>query len=125
MAKPWKAVAGGMLRTEVRVERPTGDISDTGGTVPGEPEVIIERLAASIEPLEASFQMRELFIGEQLTQPVTHLVRTRRATGRIVTTDMYFVELQDPERRLEIVVRREDVRGREMQFICKEQEVIA
>lgn len=124
MAKPWKDVAGGMLTTVVRVFMPTSVISDSGGEIPGPPVVVLDEVPASIEPVEVSTQLREALVGGQLTSPVTHLVRMRRAAGREITTEMYFVELQDPERELEVIVRREDVLANEMQFICKEREAV-
>lgn len=122
MARAWRSVAGGMLTTAVRVERATGVIGPGGGTIPGEPEVIADRIAAAIEPLSVGTQLREHLASGATETHVTHLVRMPRLPAADIRASDVLYELQPPARQLEIVSRIEDVIADEVHLICVEQE---
>jgi hypothetical protein len=123
MATPYRQVAGGMLRTEVRIERRTGSIGPGGGWIPGEPAVVVERVRASIEPLGAAAQQREHLVAGGVSTHTSHFVRLRRAAALEVQAADVLVELQDPGRRLEITNRIDEYLAGEIHCLCVEQEV--
>jgi hypothetical protein len=120
--QPYRAVAGGMLTTEVRVERATGSIGPGGGWVPGEPEVLFERVRASIEPLGAAAQQREHLVAGGVATHTSHVVRMRRAAAVGIKAADTLVELQDPERRLEILNVIDQYEAGEIHCLCVETE---
>lgn len=122
MGTTWRAVAGGMLTTAVRVERATGSIGSGGGWIPGDPEVVLSYVPAAIEPLGVTAQLREHLVAGGVSQHVSHVVRMRRAAASEIVAADVLIELQAPERRLEIVSRIDQVLDGEIHCLCVEQE---
>lgn len=114
-----KAVAGGMLRSRVRVLQPAGTITATGGTTTGTPTTVIDGLWVSIEPLELNFQIREQLASGGLQAQLTHLIRARRNDD--ITSEMHLLELDAPSRTFQIVSRRVDVYADELHLLCQER----
>lgn len=70
-------VSAGELRSRIRISRPVGTTSATGGVVEGTPEVFADRVPASI----TSALGTETLQASGLVAGVTHLIKIRFLSG--------------------------------------------
>jgi SPP1 family predicted phage head-tail adaptor len=70
-------VSAGELRSRVRINRPVGTVSATGGVVEGEPEVFADRVPAAIN----STLGNEVLRAGALVAGLTHIIKIRYLSG--------------------------------------------
>ncbi len=70
-------VAAGELRSRIKIERPIGTVSPTGGVIEGTPEVFADRVPARI----ASAQGSEAIKAGGIVSGITHTIAMRYQAG--------------------------------------------
>ncbi len=105
-------VTSGELRSRIKIERPIGTVSATGGVIEGTPEVFADRVPARIQSAQGSEAIR----AGGIVSGISHVIAMRYQRGV-----QSFMTVTFEGRQFQIVsIVDTDERHVELQLLCAE-----